>query len=91
MFPLLVFLETLDEVEGGLVALTGREHQEIVRLLARDGIILLRHIALTLEVIRRARDELTLGIIVLVRDSRVVIQGIPIPKNRRRHHYRCVL
>ncbi len=82
MFPLLVLLETLDEVDGGLVALAGREHEEIVRLLARDGIILLRHIALTLEVICRARDELTLWVIVLIRHRRVVIERISVPENR---------
>ena len=82
MVPLVVLLEAADEVFGGLVVLAGREHQERVRLLARDGVEIRGHIPLTLEVIRCAGDELTLWVIVLIRHRRVVIERVSVPENR---------
>lgn len=88
MIPLVVLLEAADEVFGGLVVLAGREHQERVRLLARDGVEIRGHIPLTLEVISSAGDELTLRVIVLIRHRRVVIERISVPENRGGNIYR---
>lgn len=81
MIPQLVFLQAAYEVFGGLITLSGRKHEEVVRLLARDGVEVFGYLALAFEIVRRAHNKLTLRIIEFVRTFRIGIQRISIIEN----------
>ena len=76
MFPLLVFLETLDEVDGGLVVLGCGDNEEVVRLLMADDVELLRQVALPAQIIARTHYKTTLGVVMQVSLLRVVEHGV---------------
>ena len=89
MCPLVVRFEALNKVDGGLVALPGREHEEVIRLLAGDRKSdRLGQFALLAEIITCADDKSAFGVIVAVRLLRPIEHAVAVPEKRRRNIYR---
>ena len=85
MMPAAVVVEAVDEVEGGLEALEGRANKEVVRLVMRDGVDLLRQVALLAQIITRAHYKLTLRVVEQVRTLRVIVHTVAVEEQRRPH------
>ena len=74
--PATVVAEAVDEVDGGLVVLGCRDHEEGVGLRTADDVELLRQVALSAQIIARPHYKTTLGVVMQVSLLRVVEHGV---------------
>ena len=85
MMPAAVDVEAVDEVKGGLEALEGRADEEVVRLVMRDDVDLVRQVALLTQIITSAHHKLTLRVVEQVRALRVIVHTVSVVKQRGPH------
>ena len=85
MMPAAVVVQAADEVEGGLETLESGANEEVVRLVMRDGVDLLRQVALLPQIITRAHHKLTLRVVEQVRTLRVIVHTVSVVKQRGPH------
>ena len=82
MVPAAVLVQAMDEVDGGLVVLCGGEHEHGVRFRTGDGCYLVRQMSVHADIVARADDELSLGVVLLVSTLRPVHDAVAVVEER---------